>query len=84
MTISIRLDKATEDALRQRLQFENISLSDFVRDAIQEKLAKQVADQISPYELGKHLFGRFGSGRNDLSTNRKTLLREKLRAKHRN
>lgn len=82
MGISIRLEKSIEDSLRKRLQFEGISLSDFIRDAIREKLASY-DNQLSPYELGKDLFGRYSSGRDDLSTNRKTLLREKLHAKYR-
>lgn len=81
MTISIRLDKSTEESLRRRLQAENVSLSDFVREAIREKLAKE--DRPSPYELGKHLFGLHGSGRSDLSQNRKAILKEKLLEKHR-
>ncbi|MEN9500809.1 MAG: hypothetical protein RI964_94 [Pseudomonadota bacterium] len=82
MGISIRLDKSIEESLRKRLQFEGISLSDFIRDAIREKLAGY-DNQLSPYELGKNLFGCYSSGRDDLSINRKTLLREKLNAKYR-
>lgn len=82
MSISIRLDKSTEDLLRQRLQVEGVSLSDFIRNAIREKLDR-VEEEPTPYELGAPLFGRFGSGRDDLSSNRKALLREKLDEKHR-
>jgi len=81
MTISIRLDKSVEEALRRRLQLSGIPLSEFVREAIREKLGKE-ADKPSPYELGKHLFGLYGS-REDLSTNRKQILREILDEKHR-
>lgn len=82
MSLSIRLDKTLEESLRRRLQAEHISLSDFIRDAIREKLAKDEG-KTSPYALGQDLFGRYASGRDDLSTNRKALLREKLNAKHR-
>lgn len=82
MTISIRLDKSIEDMLRQRLLHHGIPLSEFIRDAIREKLSREETAP-NPYELGKNLFGRYGSGRDDLSTNRKALLQEKLRAKHR-
>jgi hypothetical protein len=41
-------------------------------------LDKPIDDKPSPYELGKHLFGRYGSGRDDLSINRKHILREIL------
>lgn len=82
MSLSIRLEKSLEEALRRRLQLDGMSLSDFIRDAIREKLTKD-GKKPSPYELGQHLFGRYGSGRDDLSTNRKALLRDKLNAKHR-
>lgn len=82
MSLSIRLEKSLEEALRRRLQLDGMSLSDFIREAIREKLTKD-DKKPSPYELGQHLFGRYGSGRDDLSTNRKALLREKLNAKHR-
>lgn len=82
MSISIRLDKALEESLRRHLQIEGISLSNFIREAVSEKLSRH-ANRPTPYELGEPLFGRYSSGRDDLSTNRKALLREKLNAKHR-
>ena len=83
MTITIRLPMKLEADLRARLDMRGVGLSDFVRDAIAEKLEREPAEQPSPYALGKHLFGKHGSGRSDLSSNRKTILNEILRAKHR-
>lgn len=82
MSISIRLDKSVEESLRRRLQYDGVSMSDFIRDAISEKLAGYDVKP-TPYELGRDLFGRSGSGRDDLSANRKAILREKLDAKYR-
>ena len=82
MPLSIRLDSELEAELRLRLQREGAALSDFVRDAIREKLAKEPQTS-SPYDLGKHLFGRYGSGDPQRSARRKALLREKIHAKHR-
>lgn len=82
MSISIRLDKSIEESLRRRLQDDGVSMSDFIRDAIREKLATYEV-KLTPYELGKDLFGRSSSGRDDLSSNRKAILREKLNAKYR-
>jgi len=81
MTITIRLPAKLETDLRTRLG--RTRLSDFVRDAIAEKLEREAAGTPSAYELGKDLFGKYGSGRHDLSTNRKAILNEVLRAKHR-
>ncbi len=43
---------------------------------------REQAETPSAYDLGKDLFGEHGSGRKDLSTNRKALFDEVLRAKH--
>lgn len=83
MTITIRLPQKLEADLRTRLGTRRSRLSDFVRDAIAEKLEREPAEQPSAYVLGKHLFGRHGSGRRDLSSNRKAILSEVLRAKRR-
>lgn len=83
MTISIRLEKPIEEALRQQIQAQNATLSAFVRDAILEKIEREKSAKPNPYALGKMVFGRYSSERDDLSTNRKATLKEKLRAKHR-
>lgn len=83
MTIAIRLPTKLEAKLRARLDRRRVALSDFVRDAIAEKLEREPAENPSAYDLGKDLFGKHGSGRVDLSTNRKTILNEMLRGKHR-
>lgn len=83
MTITIRLPEKLEADLRARLETQGVGLSDFVRDAIAEKLEREPAKRPSAYALGRHLFGKHGSGRNDLSTDRKIILNEILHAKHR-
>ncbi len=81
MTLSIRLNDATETELRQRLRYLGIPLSEFVREAIREKLARETENG-PPFELGKDLFGRHASSDADRSTRRKELVRERLHAKH--
>jgi Arc/MetJ-type ribon-helix-helix transcriptional regulator len=83
MTITIRLPAKLEADLRAKLEQRRVALSDFVRDAIAEKLQREPEQTPSAYELGKALFGKYSSGRSDLSTNRKTILGEILSAKHR-
>jgi len=82
MTISIRLDSNTEAELRLRLREKQIPLSVFVREAVQEKLTND-EKALSAYEIGEGLFGKYSSGRDDLSSSRKTILNDKLKAKHR-
>jgi Arc/MetJ-type ribon-helix-helix transcriptional regulator len=83
MTITIRLPEKLEADLRARLDAQGVGVSDFVREAIVEKLEREPAKKPTAYDLGKDLFGKHGSGRDDLSTNRKAILGEILRAKHR-
>lgn len=82
MTVSIRLDPETEQALRLRLRTEGVPLSAFVREAIREKLARDET-RPSPYQVGEPLFGRYASGDDDRSLRRKALIRERVGAKHR-
>ena len=46
-------------------------------------LEEAVEAEYDSYELGKDVFGKYGSGRSDLSVNYKTLLKDMIRAKHR-
>lgn len=80
MTISIRLDAETESALRAQSRRRGQPLSEFVRHAIEEKLARDERE-VSPYDAGKELFGRYASGEGNRSTDRKRLIAEKLRNK---
>jgi Arc/MetJ-type ribon-helix-helix transcriptional regulator len=82
VTITIRLPAKLEAGLRARLERRRVALSDFVRDAIAEKLQREPEQTPSAYELGKDLFGKHGSGRDDLSVNRKAILGELFRGKH--
>jgi hypothetical protein len=83
MTITIRLPDDLEAELRLRLEAQDVALSEFVREAIAEKLDRDTTGSPNAYELGKNLFGKYGSGRGDLSSRRKAILGEILRAKHR-
>ena len=80
--ISVRLDQDTENALRSQLRERDLPLSEFVREAIREKL-ERLPTPSTPYELGATLFGRERSGQSDRSLRRKTMIRERIDAKHR-
>jgi len=82
MTISVRIDQRLHVALRRAAAAEGVTVAEFVRRAITERLEAKRQTK-TPYELGRHLFGKFSSGRSDLSTRYKELYREKMRAKHR-
>lgn len=82
MTITIRLPAQLEATLRTRLDPRKTGLSAFVREAIVEKLEREPDRRPPAYSIGKELFGKHGSGRHDLSSNRKAILSETLRAKY--
>lgn len=83
MALSLRLDQETQEALRQHLERAGTTQSAFVREAIREKLARSSPEASTPYQLGEPLFGRYASGDTNRSQARKTLIRERLGAKHR-
>ncbi|MFO1431628.1 MAG: CopG family transcriptional regulator [Candidatus Competibacteraceae bacterium] len=82
MSISVHLDKELEQTLRIQAARAEVAISDFIREAIKEKLAR-MESAVSPYELGKDSFGKYSSGQSELSANRKKLIRERLHAQHR-
>ena len=82
MTVSLRLDDAMEAELRRRLARDGTPLSDFIRQAIHEKLARD-RESSDPYTLGQPFFGRHASGEQDRSQRRKQIVRERIDAKHR-
>lgn len=72
MTVTIKLDVALEEQLRQRAQASGRSTSDVVRAALQAYLATdEQGPPRSAFDLGADLFGRHG-GPADLATQRKS------------
>ena len=80
MSIILELPKELD------LKLEQIAISEKKPKfaIIQESLdfyIKQKLNFKSPFELGRKLFGRNGSGRGDLSVNAESILRKRLNAK---
>ncbi len=82
MTVSLRLGEPLETELRRRLAQDGTSLSDFIRQAVREKIERK-AQSVDPYALGPPLFGRHARGEQDRSQRRKQIIHEQLDAKHR-
>jgi RHH-type rel operon transcriptional repressor/antitoxin RelB len=80
MSISLRLDGDLERELNKQARVIGIPKSELIRNLISDFLKKK-SEKLTPWELGKNLFGREGSGRGNLSTERKSILKEKLHAK---
>jgi Arc/MetJ-type ribon-helix-helix transcriptional regulator len=81
MTLTVRLDEELEGKLRKIASEEGESLSEFVRKAIEDRLGRN-APKKSAYEAGKHLFGRRGSGKGDLSVRSEEYFAEYVSAKY--
>jgi predicted transcriptional regulator len=82
-TITIRLDDETDARLKRRLVRSGETLSEFVRAAVINQLSSAAPDQSAFDAWARCADGLVGSGDTDRSTTYKTLIREKLRAKHR-
>lgn len=77
--ITLRLDPQLEQQVSHTAKHLGLSKSEFIRKSLIdyiEKLGKQNA-----WEAGQDLFGKYASGRRDLSLNRKEILKDKIRAK---
>ncbi len=82
MAISLRLDATIEAQLNQQASQRGLSKSELIRELINDYLNTLQCNK-TPWELGKEYFGKEGSSCEDLSTNYKAILKEKLNAKSR-
>lgn len=77
--LTLRLDSELERKLTNIAEALGISKSAIVRKGLQLYLKN--IEQNNAWEAGKDLFGKHSSGRTDLSSNRKNILKQKLRDK---
>lgn len=83
MTLSVRLDERTKASLDIAAERAGISTSEFVRQCIESRLEEEPPVNLA-WELGKDLFGKYASGRSDVSANKKKYLEEIFDEKRRN
>ena len=77
--ITLRLDPQLEQQLIHTAKHLGLSKSELIRQSLlryMKTLRKKGA-----WETGQDLFGKYASGRDDLSVNRKQLIRDKINAK---
>jgi len=79
--ISLRLPDELANKLNQVSKTEKITKSEVIKRALKIYFEKYRNDH-SSYDLGKDLFGEYGSGDGNLSVNYKIILKDKLREKH--
>lgn len=79
--LTVRLPDELEKELKIVTKNRHLTKSAVVITALSEYLAR-FSQQKSPYEIGKHLFGKHSLGSPDLSSMTKIKYLENLRAKY--
>lgn len=77
--ITLRLDQKLETDIQITATMMGLSKSELIRVSVAEFIKKQ--KKPNAWELGSELFGKYASGKGNLSINRKELIKEKIRAK---
>lgn len=77
--ITLRLSDDLEKQIENAAKSSGITKSELVRKSLIQYLSK--GQNKSAWELGQHLFGRYQSGTNDLSTSSRAVFRERLKKK---
>jgi RHH-type transcriptional regulator, rel operon repressor / antitoxin RelB len=77
--ITVRLDPNLEQHINNTAKSLGLTKSELIRRSIQEYLDKLT--EPNAWDVGQDLFGKYASGRNNLSTDRKELIKNKIRAK---
>ncbi|MCG8513887.1 MAG: ribbon-helix-helix domain-containing protein [Halanaerobiales bacterium] len=78
--ISVRLSKELEEKIELLSKQENVTKSDIIKEALREYVINHEKN-CNPYDLGKELFGKNGSGEGNLSESYKKKVREKINEK---
>lgn len=77
--ITLRLDPKLEQAVNNTAKNLGLTKSELIRNSINAYLGN--LKQPSAWEIGKDLFGQYSSGLGNLSSNRKELVKNKIKAK---
>lgn len=79
--ISARCDARVRNILNLLSQTENLPMSEIISKSVIEYYQNHFPNQ-SFIEMEKELFGKYSSGKKDLSVNRKKYLKDLLHEKH--
>jgi len=77
--ITLRFDPTLEKHLADAANNLGLTKSELIRKSLSEYLEKM--QKPSAWELGEDKFGRYASGKGNLSAGRKVLLKEKIKSK---
>jgi len=79
--LSLRLSNDLENKLNQIAKNEKLSKSEIIKRALLFYFDDYQKSH-SPYDLGKDLFGQYGSNKGNLSKDYKIILKSKLNEKY--
>lgn len=79
--VSLRLPGKIEKQLNEISEKEHLSKSSIIKDAL-NMFFNDYYQKNTPYDLGKDLFGKYGSKKGNLSADYKKLIKGKLNEKH--
>ena len=77
--ITLRLDPKLEKTINDVAHRLGVSKSELIRKSVTEFIDK--LEKPSPWDLGSDIFGKYASGQDNLSKDRKALVKEKISAK---
>lgn len=77
--ITLRLDEKIEQHIQNTAKMLGITKSELIRKSITQYLA--TLNTPTPWELGESVFGQYASGQDNLSADRKSLVKTKIQAK---
>ena len=77
--ITLRLDQKLEQQVNNTAKNLGLSKSELIRRSINEYLSK--LKQPSAWDIGEDLFGKYSSGLGNLSSDRKELIKNIIKAK---
>jgi len=77
--ITLRLDPKLEQSINKIAHQMGVSKSELIRKSITEFIDN--LDKPSPWALGHDVFGKYASHMDNLSSDRKSLIKEKIRTK---
>lgn len=77
--ITLRLDSKLEQSINNTAKNLGLTKSELIRKSINEYLSK--LESPCAWEVGEALFGKYSSGLGSLFSNRKELLKNKIKAK---
>lgn len=77
--ITLRLDPKLEQTINNIAHQMGVSKSELIRKSITEFIGN--LDKPSPWELGGEVFGKYASTQENLSRDRKMLVKDKIKAK---